>query len=475
MQIPRRTSRSVGTQGFPGARVPTGAPQGAFVQTTVPDVSGLTRLAGQMAEEEKRKADTVAFIAADNQLNELDTQIRAAVRQRKGKDAMAALAEARATFDEKASEVESSLANDTQREHFAARKAARWQSLYGTIEAHAAREAEEYATNEFGAAVTNRVNTAVSEPERASEMVEEATAIVKTFAATRGWSPEEYAEKKDQIVSKIHTGVITRMLVDGQDLAAKRYYTEHRAAVVGKDKLAVERDLEDASTLGDGMRQADQILRETTTFEEARQRAKGIEEPKVREEVEQRIRREYADRAAAERAESARAFQDASAILERTGDFHKIPMRLRTKMSPEENAALQRREDQMRHPKRETDLSLYTTLMTMSALNPATQRDFEQLNLLQFRDQLADDDFDRLLSLQRQLREATMRGDERKELLGEDVPDRALSPDIRLSIPQAWADSAATNPAYLRYLRNLRVPIPAPSGGTGDITLGGTP
>ena len=223
----------------------------------------------------------------------------------------------------------------------------------------------------------------------------------------------------------------------------------------------------------------------------------------MRDATEQRIRRTFEDQAADDRQQRMDAFNKASAILERTKDANQIPLAMRMKLTPEENIALDHREDQLRHPRSQTDLSVYTHLINMSALNDATRAAFLETDLSQYRDRLSDVDYKHLLGLQRTMRigddktdDAAVRQLRRREETGviraseaatkSDAGIQALrdrlkaqgksQADIdkilpapqapRIVVPQWMVDSAAHDSEYADYLRSHGVPIAQPAAGS---------
>jgi hypothetical protein len=247
------------------------------------------------------------------------------------------------------------------------------------------------------------------------------------------------------------------------------------------------------------------------TLTTALQQAALIDDPRVRDATEQRIRRAFADRASDERQQREDAFNRASAILEQTKDATQIPLALRMKMTPEENIALDHREDQLRHPRQQTDLTIYTHLINMSALNDATRAAFLETDLSQYRGQLSDADYKHLLGLQRTMRIGEDRTDDsavrrlrqREEADVIKASDAATKQDTgiqalrdrlkaqgksqadidkilpapqapRIVVPQWMVDSAAHDTEYADYLRRHGVPIAQPAAGMSPSSTSST-
>lgn len=134
--------------------------------------------------------------------------------------------------------------------------------------------------------------------------------------------------------------------------------------------------------------------------------AATIENPRVRDATEHRVRQGFADRAAADRQQQMQSFHDASAIVEKTGSFDAIPLKMRMAMTPEENSALQRRVDQIRHPKETGDPETYFHLLNLASLSPGSRAQFAKENLTPAGyPNLSSSERQKLMTIQRQISE----------------------------------------------------------------------
>lgn len=146
------------------------------------------------------------------------------------------------------------------------------------------------------------------------------------------------------------------------------------------------------------------------TLTEALSRAAQIQDPRVREATEQRIRRHYEDIAADRRQQQAQNFQTAGEIVEKTGDHERIPLPMWLSLDVHDREALLRREDQVRHPKVADNGDTYVSLMNMAGLSDASRSHFETLDLGKYRGKVTESEFKQLLSLQTTERRQTSAG-----------------------------------------------------------------
>lgn len=313
--VPRYSSPQVATRALPGVRVNPNAPASAFDVPSAPDLSGATRVVARIAAEEKQKADQVAGLEADNQLAKLETDLRVQALQRKGKDALGATEDVTGEWQKRVSEIEGSLANDTQRDFLERRAAQRYQSLYGTLERHAAIEHQAYDEQQTKSALDNRLSDAVenyADPAKVSRALAEARAIVADYGRRNGLPEETRKQQSEAVVSGIHTGVIDRMLANGDDLSARQYYDQVKAEISGTDTTRLEQSLEEGSVRGESQRQADRIMGLGLTRADALVEARKISDPDVQDMTVSRVNQRYSEMRAAEQEQRESLYLDAT-------------------------------------------------------------------------------------------------------------------------------------------------------------------
>lgn len=260
MPTVRPYQQQVRTAALPIARVNTRAPEGAFSGGV--DIAPAASVLMQQAQREKQRTDQVALLEQDTAAQELALAQETKATARKGKDALAAPAEALAEYDKGVSEIEGNIASPDQKALFRARAIQHRFALHTSVERHAAAESERYDAQTTDAAIGIRFDTALKNYRDSTAVngaIAETRAILGDYATRQGWSPERRQEMIAAAVSKTHTGVIDRMLTAGDDLSATSYYATHKADVTGADALKVDKALEVGSTEGAAMRGASDV------------------------------------------------------------------------------------------------------------------------------------------------------------------------------------------------------------------------
>lgn len=289
-QLPRQGGRRVDATPIGANRVVVDAPREAFGVATPSPFGPALGMVTEIVQQEQVRSDRLAITEADNELHAIDTELRAeAVKRFQGKDAMQATAWVEAERTKRVSAIEARL-NDRQRDVWRTRAERARIDLVASVESHAAQEFDRHEQREYAAGLQNRINVAIAEPAKAPAVLAEGRAMVQTFAKQRGLGTDQAAQMANEFASKLHTGVIERMLTDGQDQAATAYMQAHRTEIVGADRLAIEKKLEVATTDGTAMRAVDAAW--------AALGPKDASDPIAMAAMEQKIREEYADQPA---------------------------------------------------------------------------------------------------------------------------------------------------------------------------------
>lgn len=405
--VPRLDPTPVGTAPLPAPRVATDVPTGAFGVTGAADLGGLEQHVANIIERQRAKADTVALLDADNRLATLQTDLNTQARELRGRDAMGAGDVVAKGWDKGVADITKTLRTDTQRQAFANRVGARWGALYESTETHAAAERDQYVKTTAQDALALRLAHATEfyqQPGQVQTSINETKAILEDFGKHDGWAPETLAAKSALAVSSIHAAVIDRMVANRQDLAAAAYVNDHREELTADQLIHAEQLVTTSSIQGASQRTADDIVKASTNITDALASAGQILNPSVREEVEQRVRRTFEDRAYAQRQQQLQQEISAAAIIRKTGSLSNVPAKLLNDMTSTQIRDLKMLEESLR--RRPSDPDVVGKLRNQSGLDPAG---FAQLNLPDYRDQLSDADLRALQTTQRTIRQAATR------------------------------------------------------------------
>lgn len=118
---------------------------------------------------------------------------------------------------------------------------------------------------------------------------------IESMAARNGWTPEVAASKLQESRSAIHKAVIKSAL-DRAPGYAQSYYARNKADIDGRDRPELEKALETASIRGAAQAAEDRIMAMGVSEEQALAEARRITDPKLRDEAVQRVTARYGER-----------------------------------------------------------------------------------------------------------------------------------------------------------------------------------
>lgn len=412
--VPATRLPSVAPAPLPGVRVSPEAPLEAFgggAANRQIDLAPVTELARNIFEDEKRKADQTAVLAAAGKASELETALTIRTKQRKGQDAFAAPDEVADEWTKATGDIEKSLTTDTQRQAFAQIKSSHWRELNAAVQTHVAAERQQYdaqVTDTYLASERNAAIENYADPARVALAVENQQAAITDHLNriyNRQIPPGLLEQQKAGAASATFVGVIDRMLANENDLQAKAYYDRVKDQIQGEARTKIEQALEAGSARAESQRRADTILARSKSLGDAMQEVRGIQDAKVRDMTEDRVKRDFAERAADKRATDEARMQEATNIIERTRDFTKIPPSMLVNLSIEERKSLRDYAEKLQDPYANINTDWPTYYMLKSLASAEGTRDkFLTTNLLAYRSRLSNADFKSLIDTQASLR-----------------------------------------------------------------------
>jgi hypothetical protein len=446
MPVVRRAERSTQTRALPGVRATaaaTAASEGVQTELARGRLGATRELANaeiatararfggeatqlgaalfaEIQERERAKANHTAMLDASNRLSDwinkrlYDPQEGAYTR--KGKDALPLPEELRAEFDDVAGRIEASLASDEQRAAFAKLRSQEWQQLDLGIRRHVLGEQERYRAKELETFIANRTNAAIAastDPRLVAVELSKAVGAIRTNAPELGFGPEAVDAQVSAVQSQVHVGVISNLLAQEKEGAARAYFEATREQIAGEKLDAVIKALDEGSTRAEAQRQADVIVQAGGTLQEQRAKAREIADPKLRDAVMQRIEHEAVVAEKAERDLRESNMRGAYDIVDRTHDVAKIPPALWQQLDGGTRSALHGYARALaKGIPVETDLPTFYDLMKRAGDDPGN---FATENLLRYRHKLSEADFQQLAGLQLSIK-AGNRRDAEKDL-----------------------------------------------------------
>lgn len=405
----RRTAAETATSRGAGLDLARAQTLGASAELAAQGAGIATNVASTIIATERARANDVALLEARNRLSAFERTAlydpeRGALGV-KGKDAMSLPKTIAEEYDALAGEIEQGLGNDAQRAAFAKLRSDSWNSIDMTVRRHVFGEMQTYEAGEVEATVKNAISAAIAnamDPRRVGQELDTAVATIRKHGPRLGLGPEQVEQQITAATSATHVGVIERLLANDQTRAAEIYFEEQRGQISGEAVAKVEAALEAGTLRAAAQKKTDEILAAGGTVTEMRDRAKAIDDPKLRDEVTQRIEHEAAVRDRAERETAEATLRSVYDVVDQTRDVTKIPPAVWAGLDGSQRSALRHYADQLaRGVPVETDLATYYSLMRQAGDNPTA---FATRNLLEFRGRLGETEFKQLAGLQLSIR-----------------------------------------------------------------------
>lgn len=401
--------RQVQERGLPSARLTQAADTEAFGGGQ--SFQQVTNAAAKFIQEKKQEADdiatTEAYSDAVKAKNELMYDPQNGAMNRKGKNAIGAVEEYSDQYQKRLKDIEKKLRNGNQRAMFEKIKSRESLELHNTLQRHEFQEHARYDQETTMSAIEASRDDAIKNYQnngKVSESISIQVAAIDAHGKRNGLSSEAIKSEKEKAVSSTHSGVINRMLNNGQDKLAKAYFDEVKTSLTGDDTARIEKSLSSGTLRGEAQRKTDEIIGKAESLKDGLEMARSIKDSNLRDEVVSRVKTRFSESKAISDQQKEKRYQQAADILEKTGDKDRIPNDLWSQLSLSERNAIDSRAKQIASGiPVSTDWKVYYELKTQASSSD-TRDKFLRTNLLTVRDKLSDSDFKELVKLQSQLR-----------------------------------------------------------------------
>lgn len=293
-------------QGFSNLQVSTSAPEGAFggiSQQAGQAAQGALNTGFEIAQKEKQKADDTAtqeaFAKTVSLRNKLFWDPKDGAMAKKGKDAFGVSETYGQEFDKGTDEISETLSNPVQKDMYAKLKQREKMELEGQLEKHTFQESQSYSQEVLASGVAVSRDDAVlnyTSPDIIQKSLQDQRALIETHAAQNGWSEDRLTAELNNSSSKTQSAIIGRMLANGQDLAAKKYFEGIKDQIHGEDVKGVEASIRESTIRGESQRQATTIMSQAGGSErQALTAARKIEDPTIQEAVVREVKVRFAE------------------------------------------------------------------------------------------------------------------------------------------------------------------------------------
>lgn len=264
--VPKYDSPQIQQAPIPGARFNTEAPLAAFgggqaqqgVNNAIDAAAGdVFKIAAKEKETADDTATKKAYADALTVKNNLIYDPQSGVMTRKGQDALGVVDEYQPKFKKSLDDIENGLANQDQKDQFQSIRAAQEAEFNGSLQKHIATESQVFAEQTNKAALEASMNDAVlnyHNPGAVEKNIETQKAIILSRARDQGIEGPIADQQISDVTSKTYTAVIGRMLANGDDQTAQKFYEANKDKITdAADATAIEKSLESSKTASESM------------------------------------------------------------------------------------------------------------------------------------------------------------------------------------------------------------------------------
>lgn len=362
-----------------------------------------------VAEKAKLGADQLSVSAAENALlnfeNDYQYNPETGMYKKEGKDAFDLIKVSKEEYAKKRSEIANEyLKNDMQRLSFDERANQRQAQFDKEVMNHVGVQIKKYDDQTTAASLELERNKAINgyqTPGAVALAIGNQKKAILDYADRHGESLEQATFRAQSAESKIHYGVISRMLTNGDDVSAEEYFKNNKENIKDADDLKrAETELEIGSARGKAQRFTDDVIAKGMNEQAAYKEAAKIENPKVREATEHRIDYVFTQRRQAEQQAQEDIIKNIANEFDKTGVVDPKWTAAVARLSPEKREKLV--EYTNKNPVRD-DGVLYYKLRTL-AEDPKTRDKFKNYDLTNEFGNLSKENRNKLITLQNDLR-----------------------------------------------------------------------
>lgn len=358
----------------------------------------------KLATEERQRADELAVLEADNTLAGWENRTMTEMQDVRGQQARGLPEKVMGDFNKLAGELDAKL-NPQQRARFAAIKARRGENLDLNVQRHTFEQLRNEEANQYTVGIDHDITSAIAnaaDTDRVAQDLASAIGRVKERGTKLGSSKDVIDSQVEAVISKVHAGVIGRLLDNDETGKARAYYQQTETFIDGKVRGTIEKNLRAGDVKSEGRAKALEILAAGGTLKEQTAKADKIEDVDVADEVKRRLNAQAAVNEKDERDRDEDAAKLAYSIIDKTGKVDDVPITMWSGFSGGTRASLRAYANaKARGIDVETNWDLYYDLIDTAGTDPDG---FATTNLREFQGHLSDGEFKEILGLQLSIR-----------------------------------------------------------------------
>lgn len=348
----------------------------------------------------KNDADQIAAMEAKTQLgayqNDLLYNPETGAFAKKGKNAFSTPTEVNEQYAKRYSEIEAGLTSDRQKQMLRQYYGDSLNDINRQVNRHVSVEMEKYDNATTTANVETERSMALTNPYDTlgiAKSIEKQKLAIDQYAERNGIPPEQRTQMLTEVQSKTNLGVLTRMVDENNDIAAKQYLELARGGMAGDDLIRAEKLVKNSVIEGEGQRLADDFTKRRMSYTQANEELMKIEDPDLRKAATQSYRQNKANEEAARRDQEERLDRSIADQIDAGKKWADIPQSQKSALSSSQRSRLESyAADRSKGKQPSTDWGVWTELQQMAS-DPSTRDKFNNLNPVNYRPYLSDSQY----------------------------------------------------------------------------------
>lgn len=448
--IPSYGPSQVAPTGTPSVRVQQDAPienfgGGQAVASAAGAVSQAAKDANDVFLEQKKQADNAigqdVYAKLTAKKNDLIYNPQSGALTKKGQDALGVTNSFGDQYNKYADDLAGTLQNDEQRRQFEHFKRVVGGDLNDTLTKYTFDQSQKLQVEISQNAVKTAQEDGILNYHDAGKVessIELQSNLLTNTMKAAGQPQAVIDHSVAEAKSTTYAGVIDRMLVNGQDMAARSYYNQVKSSLTASDTVAIEKSLETGNMRGESQRRSDDIVDKNDNMSDALEEARKIEDPKLRDETSKRVKEYFSDQSQAKKQDEDDRFEEASGLLEKTKNLNSIPPQMWANMSSSQHRSLETRFTQLRDGiEPQSNGETYYNLQ-QTAVTPELRDKFLGTNLLEYRHQVTSGELSSLMDMQKSMRKSDGEADDtirglrtRTQVVNETLKSIGIDPNAK--------------------------------------------
>lgn len=372
------------------------------------------KVAMQVYQQEKKRADEVALYEADAKLTKLETDLlydpKVGALNQKGKNSFDVATTTLPEYKKRSDEILAGLSSNEQKAAFERVRSERGSNIDRALQRHVSTESIRYDQEVTTNFVKNEQELAAKnyrDPKAVSGSLLRQEQAIRDYGRRYGLSDEETQAQLLKVKSETHENVINRLIANDQEYGAQTYVNKYKNEI-SADKLSrIEGALDIAVDRATSQKKVDSFIGQGLSMNEAFGEASKITDSKLRESVENRIKNQYAIQENMKRAEFEKIHVGALNIIDQTGSLDSVIKQMPSQWASMDvshrNSLINYAEQKAQGNTVKSDPDTFYFLKLMSSAKD-TRDDFIKEDLTRYRSKLNDRDWKDLVGDQTALR-----------------------------------------------------------------------